>query len=271
MKETLKYTILDPTGNITALVECPVDLSRQPYAASLIMQKHTEVEQVGFVQFCTGNTDVSLRMAGGEFCGNASMCAAALYHIRTKDSKEKVLLRVSGAGHPVEVTLSPEEAGRFEAEILMPPALSIDHPELTFGALSGKAAVVKMEGISHIIIPMDSPFFCLLSEREMAEKAVRSWCDQLACDGLGLMFLDEQERLLTPLVYIPGSSTVFWENSCASGTTAAGIYLAETNNRPVDIRFLEPGGTLNVSSDPSSRRTHLRGSVSLVETAAIDL
>ena len=271
MKETLTYTILDPTGNITALVESPLAPSRQPYAASLIMQKHPEVEQVGFVQFCTGKEDVSLRMAGGEFCGNASMCAAALYRIRTGNKKEKVQLRVSGAGHPVEAALFPLEDKRFEAELLMPPSLSIDHPELSFGTLSGKAAVVKMEGISHIIIPRESPFFSLLSDSEDAEQAVKAWCDQLSCEGLGLMFLDEEKELLTPLVYIPGSGTVFWENSCASGTTAAGLYLAEAKDKPVDLSFKEPGGTLNVSSDPISRRTHLRGSVSLVETAEITL
>jgi diaminopimelate epimerase len=77
----IKYCIFDPTGNITALVETGVEEARQPEVASLIMSRHPDVEQIGFVCFSeqNGDADVSLRMAGGEFCGNATMSAAALF------------------------------------------------------------------------------------------------------------------------------------------------------------------------------------------------
>ena len=42
------YSILDPTGNITALVESPVERTRYQAAAAAIMHLHPEVEQVGF-------------------------------------------------------------------------------------------------------------------------------------------------------------------------------------------------------------------------------
>ena len=45
----IKYCIFDPTGNITALVESPVIIDRQPGVADGIMKKHPEVEQVGFI------------------------------------------------------------------------------------------------------------------------------------------------------------------------------------------------------------------------------
>ena len=78
--EDLKYCIFDPTGNITALVETAVDIADQPAAASHIMELEPDVEQVGFISYAedpaAGVAPVSLRMAGGEFCGNATMCAA---------------------------------------------------------------------------------------------------------------------------------------------------------------------------------------------------
>ena len=61
----MKVRILDPTGNITALVEGPVPPSEQPAAAAMLMERHPAVEQVGFVRF--GPEAVSLRMAGGEY------------------------------------------------------------------------------------------------------------------------------------------------------------------------------------------------------------
>ena len=78
------YCVFDPTGNITALVETAVDAADQPAVASRIMELEPDVEQVGFIAF-TGDPalPVSLRMAGGEFCGNATMCAAAIFAIRS--------------------------------------------------------------------------------------------------------------------------------------------------------------------------------------------
>ena len=144
------------------------------------------------------------------------------------------------------------------------------HP-IEFRGILEKLPVIKMQGISHIIIPQDSLFFRLSADREDAQSAVKAWCGRLSCEGLGLMFLDENRGLLTPLVYIPGSGTVFWENSCASGTAAAGMYLAKKKGLPVDLSLNEPGGTLGVFSDPLSGRTLLRGTVSLVDSAVISI
>ncbi|MBO5502893.1 MAG: hypothetical protein J5969_00265, partial [Lachnospiraceae bacterium] len=74
-RKGLSCCILDPTGNITALVEGDVPVSRQLETAARIMQLRPETEQVGFVKL--SGEQIQLRMAGGEFCGNASMSAAA--------------------------------------------------------------------------------------------------------------------------------------------------------------------------------------------------
>ena len=70
------YTVLDPTGNITILVTSPVEISLQPPVASKLMELVPEAEQVGFLSEAEG-CDIALRMAGGEFCGNASMSESA--------------------------------------------------------------------------------------------------------------------------------------------------------------------------------------------------
>lgn len=273
--DLIRYSILDPTGNITVLVESPVRIERQPAAAAALMKRRREVEQVGFVTF-TGTPDDplqgALRMAGGEFCGNASMCAAALYLLRRTpnatlpaDAPATVRLRVSGAAQPVEVRLHTESDGSFLSGVRMPPALGIAETDFAFETVSGPLPVVRMEGISHIVIRQDSPFRDLQKDRTAAERAVRSWCSALGADGLGLIFLDEARGRLTPLVCIPGSETVFWENSCASGTSAAGMYLARRAGAPVDLTLAEPGGSLRVTSDPVRGETWLWGRVRLLE------
>lgn len=287
----IRYEIFDPTGNITALVETAVDPTDQPAVASGIMDLHPDVEQVGFVTFYNEgqpgpalgaepeepDTDgrpaavaASLRMAGGEFCGNATMCAAALWMTRAGLADEaEVRVKVSGATEPLMVSLARTSAVSFAAAVEMPPALGIDHLKLSDGMLPGSAVlglpVVKLEGISHIIIEPDSGFFGLKQDRALAETLLRGWCGALGSECLGMMFLDEGSgsRPLTPLVYVPGADTMFWENSCASGSAAAGIWLAEKTGAPVDITFDEPAGQLRVESNPESGRTVLHGSVLL--------
>ena len=278
----IQYCILDPTGNITALVESPVEAARQPAVAAALMERHRSVEQVGFLRPAASPSDPvrgTLRMAGGEFCGNASMCAAALLLLRRQlkgggaaapSDPVTVRLRVSGAAQPVEVRLWRESGDGFHGGVLMPPALRIAEIEFAFAHTAGLLPVVRMEGISHIIILPDSPFWGLRKDRAAAERAVRAWCGDLAADGLGLLFLsgDTPRRRLTPLVYIPGSETVFWENSCASGSSAVGMYLAAKAGAAVDLTLEEPGGSLRVASDPSQGETWLYGRVRLLRQGA---
>lgn len=312
----LTYSLFDPTGNITALVDSEVAVEEQPAVADLIMRKHPEVEQVGFVTFPGGGghgaggggahmsggghgaadgeaqrIDGELRMAGGEFCGNASMCAAALCLIRQRETAAsddnasgRIRVRVSGAADPVDVRLKALSDVSFTARVTMPPCLSIENRNFAAGDVTGDLPVVRMEGISHVIIGETSEFFSLRSEAPAAEDAVRKWCRELEADGLGLMFLESTAiretcgrnedgaatATLTPLVYIPGSGTVFWENSCASGSAAAGMYLAaqaagEATFGPDSVTavFREPGGTLRVESGKAG--TCLTGTVRLIK------
>ena len=268
-KKLLKCSILDPTGNITALVESPVEIAHQPSVAQKIMALYPQVEQVGFLRPGNGEELPELRMAGGEFCGNASMSAAAL--LASQNGKTAMRLRVSGAAEPVELMLAQDRENSWIVEILMPPALEIIMRAFSFDELQGDLPFVRMEGISHVIIEPNSGFFRLLHERGTAERAVRAFCESLRADGLGLMFLEGEgsNRKLTPLVYVPVSETTFWENACASGSAATGMYLAAKARAARELALREPGGTLWVKSDPHSGETRLKGHVRLAECTEI--
>ena len=275
MMDKVQYCIFDPTGNITALVESEVPVKDQPAVASKIMELEPDVEQVGFITYADdaalaeGRAPVSLRMAGGEFCGNATMCTAALFAIRKGLQGGSVPVKVSGASAPFTVTLEQQADFSYSTAVSMPPALSIGmvtlQPSGTAGGAMLTLPIVQMEGISHIIIEPDSGFFGVKDDSALAEAFLRQWCGVLGADCLGMMFLGEGSSLrpMTPLVYVPGADTMFWENSCASGSAAAGMYLAAKAGSPVDITFDEPAGRLRVESDPASGITILHGSAIL--------
>ncbi len=298
LRET-EYCIFDPTGNITALVESLVTVDAQPMVAAEIMAAEPAVEQVGFVTYADEavasgeGVPVSLRMAGGEFCGNATLCAAALYMLRKGlPGSAEVRVKVSGAKEPLLVSLEQTGEAAFTGAVNMPPAKAIEELKISNGTLSDESAlrlpVVRMGGIDHIIIEPDSGFLGLKDDKALAESLIRGWCAALGSDCLGMMFLgeisgafsDEDEaagqetgavkdpalsrRTLTPLVYVPGADTMFWENSCASGSAAAGIYLAAQAGTAVDVTFDEPAGRLRVESDPLAKKTVLHGSAILI-------
>lgn len=275
----LRYVIVDPTGNVTALVESAVEVELQPRTAKRIMERHPKVEQVGFVQYEPASMNgltpktapqVSLRMAGGEFCGNATMSAAFLYAVRhglfQRGSNHSFVVRASGVSSPLFTRLAPSSSNAAHTSIRMPNALAIDKEPLQFGQTSAKVPVVFMPGISHVIIDADSPFFELKRDPEAAEEAARVWCKALGACGLGLMFLHsiDSALTLTPLVYIPDADTMYWENSCASGSSAVGMYLAWSSHFPVNAGLVQPGGTLTVESDPTNQTTWLHGQVRMV-------
>ena len=72
----VSYMIFNPAGNITALViGDEYNLEQRRLINSRIMEREKNVEQVGFLS----QKYRRLTMAGGEFCGNATRCAAFYY------------------------------------------------------------------------------------------------------------------------------------------------------------------------------------------------
>lgn len=263
----IKYSIFDPTGNITALVETRTPNAEQPAVADEIMKAHPQVEQVGFVYFVPGRpVPALLRMAGGEFCGNATMSAAALYLMRSGEETGRVRVNVSGVSMPMEVNLQPKEDGSYDAGVRMPGPLEIGAQKLRSAVANASVTVVRMEGISHIVIESNSELYSLKDDKKAAEQLIKDWCTDLGAECLGLMFLegDGTSWKLTPLVYVPGADTMFWENACASGTAAVGMYMSAKLEESVDMTLNEPGGIMRVTSDPETGDTVLYGNTKLL-------
>ena len=206
----MKYYLLDPTGNITALVT-------DDTPAEEIFKKEPDCEQVGYIEYRDG-CDIYLRMAGGEFCGNATMCAAYL------TGKKEADVFVEGTGH-VKVKTDGNTGS-----VLMPKPYEIT-------ALNGYP-MVRFKGMDHIII----------EDRELDESLIKEWC---IGEAMGFMYLKGNE--LKPLVYVRDIDTLFYENSCASGTCAIGEY----KGKPVELK--EPAGKLKYENG------YLTGSVRLIQ------
>ena len=264
----LRYYLADPTKNITALVGTPVPPASRPFAALAVMRREPSCEQVGFV-YRDGAGAPCLAMAGGEFCGNASLSAAALFCRRegiAPGETRELSLTVSGAAEkiPVRVTALAEDC--FDGAVRLPAPERIAEEALPLDGVTLRLPVVYCPGIAHIMVTKDE-----LSPAD-AERAIRDWCARLNAPGLGIMLFDAARGALRPLVYIPGADTLFWESSCASGTGALGAYMALRSGERTALSVREPGGVLRVTAAPGGPPV-LSGAVALTEerTLLVDI
>lgn len=233
-----RYTLLDPTKNYTLLVDTPVAPKRQPAVAAALMQKEPLAEQVGFLTE-TGDGSVRLRMAGGEFCGNAAMSAAVLCAAASGRIRAEIPVHFSDVDITIPVHVYKNTESDWSGTVYMPKPESVQTVALSSG---GKLPVVSFAGISHVILQTHA-------EKKTLEKLAPIWCRELHAQAVGIMQFDAASGRLVPLVYVPSADTLFWENSCASGTAAVGCFLYAQQQKPFQAAFDEPGGTLRVAVD----------------------
>ena len=138
----------------------------------------------------------------------------------------------------------------------MPHPLSVGRERFSDGTVR---PVVRFPGITHVVLEEEM-------EQAAAEKLAPLWCRELESEALGLMFLDRERGILKPLVYVPTADTLFWESSCASGTTAVGAFLAAESGAAVRLPLKQPGGILEIEAEPGGRLL-LKGSVRLIRQA----
>lgn len=229
------YYLINPTNNITILVESQFDTEVQPFIAEKLLEIEPTAEQVGFIiDEKSEQYDIKVRMSGGEFCGNACMAAALVYYSKANNSKDIVDVSMSGCSEIIKVEISDN---RFCVN--MPKSEKIELINTKFENSHLELPIVHFKGISHIIYK--GKF-----ENKSAERFVKFCCKELKKDAVGIMFVDDSFTRITPLVYVKESNTLYWENSCASGTTAVGEYLRFLGNTCFTKEFIEPGGNLKV-------------------------
>ena len=239
----ISYTKIDPSGNITLIVDSFVPREDQSRIATLLMERDPEAEQVGFLEVpedpCCA---VRLQMMGGEFCGNATLSAASVVMQQIGLDAGDMLIEVSGSPGPVKVTGVMSAPDRFDGEVGMPLPESIYECSFLDGFDCHTLPLVRFPGICHAIVSAGT------LTREKAEAVIGTWCRQIGSEALGLMFFDKDKSTLTPLVYVESTGTAVWEGSCASGTAAVASYLAELDGEHASVCLFEPRGRLSAEA-----------------------
>lgn len=266
----LSYWIANPSGNTTALVKegFPAKLRRE--AAALLMETG-EIEQVGFL--CAPHAAEAagrLEMAGGEFCGNATL-SSAVWSAKSLMlmSRDPVELKAECSSAEGPLRCSVWNIGGMDyGAVEMPLPNRIYERDFSMGGRTETFAVVEMPGITHLLWPAD-----MSGEEErgmpgeearaFALSGIRDWCAELGAEALGVLLCGPEFERITPLVFVPEAGTLVWEQGCGSGTAALGAYLAKEKfssegvspqSSPLESVFLEqdvrqPGGTIHAHAE----------------------
>lgn len=256
----IEYYLINPTGNITILVKSRVPIEKQPEIAELLMKNEPSAQQVGFV---SGDY---LRMAGGEFCGNATISTAALLLLEKNaeiGKEEELSLRVSGADNRVRVCAERISDEEFVCRAEMPKPISVEKCTLKYSSKEYSFTAVDFGSILHLVYEGKI-------EKVLAEEAIKLWSRELGRECIGIMHFDEKEMSLSPLVYVQNPPSLFWESSCASGSSATGIYLAVKKNERLEASFSQPGGVLSVIASPQGDII-LKGRARITQKSIIEI
>ncbi len=227
------YKIIIPSGNDTAIVE-GINYNKFELLQinNAIMQRHKNVEQVGFVS--SDPASPIFFMAGGGFCGNGTR--AATFHI------------LDGRPGAIKINI-PEVVVQLPAGIAQDNSVWTEVPLNPFQHVERTDEgyyLVRLPGVAHIVIlPSDSRRF--LNNRQsllknayhiLEEKKLTKSC------SCGVVFTENSFDSLRihPCVYDYGVKTMIQESACRSGTTAAAIVLAEIQKKDAIIAIQQPSG-----------------------------
>lgn len=249
----LNFIKANPTENMTVFV---VDaLPREEYlgvANKIMNYNNINAEQVGFIERPENpqsEASTRLQMMGGEFCGNATRALAAVAvqrgykNITEKDGKYQVPLEASGIEGLIHCQVEQKSSNGYEVSLEMPQYKSISTIDLEYRDKAYKGTIVDLSGISHAVFftddnSLDEEFF----------EAVRSAMKNFDYDAFGIMFYDEKEEFMRPLVYVKDTNSLIWERSCGTGTVAIGVVLSLLGKQSVDKNVNQPGGQMQITT-----------------------
>ncbi|WP_291563219.1 MULTISPECIES: hypothetical protein [unclassified Clostridium] len=213
----MKYLVSAAGGNTTVIQLIENSQTREWYSSNgnELIKKYDnfEVEQSGFLI----PKDLHFEMAGGEFCGNASRAAAAVFSILRKESI--VDFTVSGFNGIVHSTVNKYSDNEYNVESIF-NGMNILSKEVKFSN-GTQAFLVDLGGIVHIVIEGELP-----SNYKDIHKEVTSELGLLSRSAVGVVWYTKRENKqvkIHPIIWVNQVNTFYYETSCGSASIAVAV------------------------------------------------
>lgn len=272
-KKSIKITIADPAGNITAFVHDKFERAEYAHVAEQILDmKELHVEQVAFVLDAPecGRAEGRMEMCGLEFCGNATRTFGLMTARELGISGEgEVFVDVSGADEILTVAVNTDTN---YTKVKMPTYQEIKAVDMC-GCLSNdtltNVKAVDFGGIIHFILQD------VEASVENFDRIKRFVYESSNPPAFGAMFYNTSSGKLTPVVYVKDVDSTYFEGSCASGTASCAI--AFGTGKPDGnyvFTFTQPAGTIDASVEVRNGRVeaaYIEGRVDIAEPIRVEI
>lgn len=258
----IEYIVANPSGNITLLVLNPVARALHSTVADRLLRQQPAAEQVGYLTLAAGKP-LRVDMMGGEFCGNASRSAAAYALQLAGKAEASYDVSCSGCADVLQTSVTRQADGSVVAQIEMPMPEAIEAVIVDVGGLPSRFFRIALPGIVH--------FVHIVQDIEQVDKALfwQALYDYAKDEGneaFGLILFDPTQLKMIPAVYVTATDTLYWENSCGSGSAAVAATLATLGKRNVSCDVKQPGGAISIAAsvqEGTLRHLYIGGPVTL--------
>ncbi|WP_129600242.1 diaminopimelate epimerase [Anaerophilus nitritogenes] len=266
----LHFAKVNPTENMTVFIRNQLPRSCYIEIANKIMAYgNVYAEQVGFIEKAQDGECVRLQMMGGEFCANATRALAALLayedhkSVIKKDRKMNIPIEVSGMEKiiycHVEETNDPIE---FISSIDMPLHKNIKNLDIEIDGQNYHMQLVEFPGIVHVVLKNEK-----IKDKTNFFLKVKEKLKDLEYEALGMIFYDEANTFIEPLIYVKETESLVFERGCGSGTAALGVALSYEHQNDMNLKVNQPGGVLEISTiwkNNTIEKIYLKGRVKIV-------
>lgn len=233
-----------PAKNTTVIItsECPK--SYYPVLAKKAMSyDYLHSEQVGFiVPPSKKGSVIGLEMAGGEFCGNATLAAAAYAVYKGLTNKEIFNIDTSGTDESIRCRVAKVSDFCYSTSCTMPSAKGIDEAKIKLLKKTVEGYIVEFDGISHFVLEAEDD----IEEYLELARALKEIVDAGAIGIIPYKKVQDGRYKIKPFVHVRAINSNVFERGCGSGSLALGIYLNKIRGVSTDIEVLQPGGTIRV-------------------------
>ncbi len=216
MNQLIEYQLINPSGNITAIVSGKYSINQKQIINRYIFNQNISVEQIGYIY--TENCQLFFEMMGNEFSANG--CRAAGYAFLMKNNG-RVKFTASGLNETVEVFIKNQNSK------LIFPELKVDFQKININLTQTELFGTK--------------FFLINSQpnNDLVKKIVQKYNQPI-----GIMFY--QQNLIYPYFYVPNIGKIIFEQSCGSGSIVLSLLTKQS-------KIIQPSGEiLTINPTPPS-------------------
>lgn len=228
----LEYKIYTSSGNDTAIVYgVDYSIEDKKNINDFIINKHKNVEQVGFID----KEKKELVMAGGEFCGNATRCAA--YDILDGNIG---IIKIK-INNNLILNAGVDEDNNVWCEI------PINNKNL-ISKISNDIYIIDLNDINFIVMSQNYSKEYLIDKSNI-KKTSMSYINKYNLTdkkAVGVIYLEDigNDIKIHPIVWVKSIDTCFYETACGSGSIAVCIVLSYIKKDSLTIKLIQPSNKI---------------------------